>query len=58
MIAQIIVGKGNSRKAIDMVRDRDQRRLAANKIKGFLFPDNREYKQAHARGVAALAGGN
>lgn len=56
MIAQIIVGSGNNRKAIEMVRDRDTRRDLANKLKGFLFGDNRDYKQAHARGVAALGG--
>lgn len=57
MIAQIIVGSGTKRTVIDTPRDRDIRRELANKLKGFLFGDNRSYKQAHARGAAALAGG-
>lgn len=57
MIAQIIVGTGNKRTVIDVPVERDIRRELSNKIKGFLFGDNRDYKQAHARGASALAGG-
>lgn len=56
MINKIIVGSGNSRTVVELVRDRDVRRQIANKLKGAFFGDNRSYKQAHARGAAALAG--
>jgi hypothetical protein len=56
MIASIVVGSGNKRTTIDVPRDRDTRRLLANKIKSLrLFPTNASYKKALARGAAALS---
>lgn len=55
MIAQIVVGRGNSRTVVQLPRDRDERRVLGNKIKSLrLFPTNAAFKKAQARGRRAL----
>ena len=38
MITSIVVGSGNARKVIPLVRDREQLRSLAGAIKGYLMP--------------------
>ena len=54
MINSIVVGRGSKRTVIDMVRDKETRRVLSNKIKSlYLFTTNAAYKAAKARGEQA-----
>lgn len=55
MIDCISVGRGDSRKVIPLVRDRDQRKRAAGAIKGWMFPNAEAHRQAMAEGRARAA---
>lgn len=54
MIARIIVGTGNRRLSLDLPTSKDIRRTLGNKLKGALFPTNRAYHAAKARGLNAM----
>ncbi|GEM_PF-1691182 len=57
MIDRIVVGRGNTRVAVEMPRDRNERRLLGNKLKSArLFPTNAAFQKAKARGERALKG--
>lgn len=55
MIARIVIGSGNARTALTMIRDKDTRRSLANKLKPALFPTNALYHAAKARGQQVAA---
>ncbi len=50
MIHAIVVGSGNGRTVVEPTRDRNVRRVLANKIKGFLFPNSAAYHKANRVG--------
>ena len=55
MIDSIVIGSGNSRVVVPMSRDRDVRRIFANKLKSErFFTTNASFQRAKARGQRAM----
>lgn len=55
MIDKFVIGSGRSRRVIEMVRDKDQRRSAAGALKGFLFPTPQAHQKAKQQGERRAA---
>lgn len=55
MIHQFVIGSGNARKVVPLVRDRDQRHAAGLALRAFLFPNTEAHSLAMVRGKRRAA---